>query len=216
MKTISKKLIGFIAAAAMTVSLLPVNIAFAEGEYESWTKAAEAAQQSTDYTIENGTYIVKTAKGLAFVAKEVNRGDTDINITLAADIDLSTAGVSEYGENTVTAANSWIPIGNSSYKYVGTFDGAEHSISNLYIYSSDLSYSGLFGYIGENGTVKDTTISNGKVVNSKAVSYAAAFAGNNGGRIEKCINYCNVVNDGEPPNNTRGYAAGLQVITTEL
>lgn len=209
MKTTSKKLIGFIAAAAMTVSLLPANIAFAEN-YETWTAAANAAQSETDYTYDSAsnTYTVNTAKGLAFVAKVVNDGDTDINITLADNIDLLDAGVTEYGEG-VTATNSWIPIGDSSNKYIGTFDGAGKSILNLYINTND-SYVGLFGYVGDNGTIKDTTISEGKVANSGIASYAAGFAGNNEGTIENCLNDCDVVSARVPESGeAMSYAAGF-------
>ena len=139
MKTTSKKLIGFIAAAAMTVSLLPSNIVFAEEGYDNWTMAAEAAQSETDYTYDgsSNTYTVNTAEGLAFVAQKVNSGETGINITLADNIDLLDAGVTGYGEG-VTATNSWIPIGDSSNKYIGTFDGKGKTISNLYINTSSL------------------------------------------------------------------------------
>lgn len=209
MKTTSKKLIGFIAAAAMTVSLLPANIAFAEN-YETWTAAANAAQSETDYTYDSAsnTYTVNTAKGLAFVAKVVNDGDTDINITLADNIDLLDAGVTEYGKDTVTATNSWIPIGNSSNKYIGTFDGAGYRISNLYVYSSDLNYSGLFGYIDQIGQVESIIVASGEIkISSKnnIASYAGGIAGDNYGTIMHCKNYCEIINDSE----SNAYAGGI-------
>lgn len=219
MKTTSKKLIGFIAAAAMTVSLLPANIAFAEN-YETWTAAANAAQSETDYTYDSAsnTYTVNTAKGLAYTAALVNGTVTnkekneikscpDINITLADNIDLLDAGVTGYGEG-VTATNSWIPIGDSSNKYIGKFDGAGYRISNLYVYSSDLNYSGLFGYIDQTGRVESIIVASGEIkISSKnnIASYAGGIAGDNYGTIMHCKNYCEIINDSE----SNAYAGGI-------
>lgn len=190
MKTTSKKLIGFIAAAAMTVSLLPSNIVFAD-DY-TWENAASDAQSETDYTYDgsSNTYTVKTAKGLAFVAKEVNGGDTDINIMLADNIDLLDAGVTGYGEG-VTATNSWIPIGNSSNKYIGTFDGDTFTISNLYIDSS-IEYAGLFGFVGDSGNIFNLTVEHGSVVVTGGTASAGGIAGRNNGTIFNCKNSCSV------------------------
>lgn len=47
------------------------------------------------------------------------------------------------------------PIGTSSYRFAGTFDGAGHTISNFSITDYAYDYLGLFGFIGDDGTVKN-------------------------------------------------------------
>lgn len=69
---------------------------------------------------------------------------------LTADIDL---------EN-----QAWTPIGlNSENAYTGTFDGDGYTIEGLYI-DSEETYAGLFGVVGEGGTVKELTV-DGSVAN---------------------------------------------------
>ena len=189
----SKKLISFIVSAAMTVSLIPANIAFADDvQYNTWTDAAAAAESGNDYKYdENGTYTVYSAKGLAYAACLVN-GTVDnkeieddglvkypnINITLNNNIDLATAGVKDYGEDTITEENSWIPIGDGSNRYVGTFNGAGYSIENLYIKSERYNEVAFFSVIGVDGKVQNTTIASGSVNNcsSNRDNAAGGFA----------------------------------------
>ena len=82
------------------------------------------------------------------------------------------------------ATNQWTPIGNDAHQYIGTFDGDGHTISGLYIGSSDTDYQGLFGYLDQGGTVQDLTVS-GSV---KGKWYVGGVVGNNtGGTVTGCI-----------------------------
>jgi len=87
------------------------------GEY-TYTVSLAAAKD-LGYTIESdGSYTVTSADGLMNIAKLVNGGKSDINITLDTDIDLT--------------GKDWTPIGtdyDNSYK--GTFDGGGHTITGL-------------------------------------------------------------------------------------
>ncbi len=65
----------------------------------------------------------------------------------------------KYGEE----KGSWKPIGASDNsrkdkEFLGTFNGGGHTISGLYITSRGW-YQGLFGYVGESGTIKNLTVS---------------------------------------------------------
>ena len=60
---------------------------------------------------------------------------------------------------------SWVPIGNKTNSYQGTFDGNGKTISGLYINASQESI-GLFGYTNK-GTIKDLTLESAKVTNTK-------------------------------------------------
>ena len=80
----------------------------------------------------------------------VNAGNTysGKTVTLTADIDLNN--------------EEWTPIGNSSNKFQGVFDGGNHTISNLKIDQSAKSDIGFFGFT-TNGEIKNLTIRNAKI-----------------------------------------------------
>lgn len=76
--------------------------------------------------------------------------------------------------NDGTPDNSWTPIGSTSAKFTGNFDGKNHTISNLYINTTQ-NYSGLFGYVYSNYTTfKNIKLQN---VNINAKYYVGALAG---------------------------------------
>ena len=94
----------------------------------------------------SGNWTINTAQGLVEFQEAVNGGNdfTGKTVTLAADIDL--------------AGTSWAPIGGTeSTPFSGTFDGAEHTISNL--------NNGLFGYISS-ATIKNLNL---RKVNGKSI-----------------------------------------------
>lgn len=131
----------------------------------TWDYVGALAVNGIDYTLlENGDVTIYTAKGLAWFAKSVNGGNTYAGktITLANNIDLKDAGVTNYGTS-MSSDNSWQPIGkNYGAHFSGTFDGKGKTISNVLIgeqYNMDnfLNYSGLFGYL-TNATIKDTSV----------------------------------------------------------
>ena len=123
-------------------------------------------------------YEISTADELKNFATAVNgkddqTADTDAHAKLMNDIDLN-------GNET----NQWTPIGNISNSYSGTFNGAGHTISGLYIDSSDTDYKGLFGFVGSEGTVQNLTVT-GSV---KGDDYVGGVVGDNRGRVTNCHN----------------------------
>lgn len=143
----------------------------AGGEY-TYTISLAAAKDP-GYTIEgNGTYTVTSADGLLNVAELVNGGKTDINITLDKNIDLT--------------GKEWTPIGTSfSNSYTGTFDGGGHTITGLTVTTND-EYAGLFGCLGEAGTVKNVVMEGVQITNNHSSSFAGGVAGFSWGTIENC------------------------------
>ena len=143
----------------------------AGGEY-TYTVSLAAAKD-LGYTIEsNGSYTVTSADGLMNVAELVNGGKTDINITLTADIDLT--------------GKDWTPIGTSfKNSYTGTFDGGGHTITGLTVTTND-KYAGLFGYIGNAGTVKNVVMEGVLITSNNGSSQAGGVAGFSRGTIENC------------------------------
>ena len=143
----------------------------AGGEY-TYTVSLTAAKDP-GYTIEgNGSYTVTSADGLMHVADLVNGGKTDINITLDKNIDLT--------------GKDWTPIGTSfKNSYTGTFDGGGHTIKGLTVTTND-KYAGLFGYIGNAGTVKNVVMEGVLITSNNGSSQAGGVAGFSRGTIENC------------------------------
>ena len=135
----------------------------AGGEY-TYTVSLAAAKDP-GYTIEsNGSYTVTSADGLMNIAKLVNGGKTDINITLDTDIDLT--------------GKDWTPIGtdyDNSYK--GTFDGRGHTIKGLTVTTND-QFVGLFGYLDRAGTVKNVVMEGIQITSNHVL-----MSGNTGGVV---------------------------------
>ena len=143
----------------------------AGGEY-TYTVSLAAAKD-LGYTIEsNGSYTVTSADGLMNIAKLVNGGKTDINITLDKDIDLT--------------GKEWTPIGTGySNKYKGTFDGGGHTIKGLTVTTND-QFVGLFGSIGYAGTVKNVMMEDVQITSNRSSGFAGGVAGYSDGTIENC------------------------------
>ena len=76
---------------------------------------------------------------------------------------------SEFKFNNATSEQS-VPIGNSSTKFSGTFDGKNHTISN---FKTSGQYSGLFGYVN-GATIQNLTVN---VTNNAGATSAAGLVG---------------------------------------
>lgn len=144
----------------------------AGGEY-TYTVSLAAAKD-LGYTIEsNGSYTVTSADGLMNIAKLVNGGKSDINITLDTDIDLT--------------GKDWTPIGtdyDNSYK--GTFDGGGHTITGLTFTTND-KYAGLFGWLNKAGTVKNVVMEGVQITSNQIYGGSiGGVAGYSWGTIENC------------------------------
>ena len=164
-------------------------------------KSAETAVRGSDEVVQINNY-----EELVQFAARVNGGETSLNAVLTADINSEDE-------------REWIPIGSDAeHKYVGVFDGKGYSIvgiSNEFV-SLKPACSGLFGYIGIGGVVKNITVTDANIiVSSKADSdavYVGAVAGYNEGTFKnihsgKSGNTVRSIssNDGD----SRLYAGGL-------
>lgn len=76
---------------------------------------------------------------------------------------------SEFKFNYATSEQS-VPIGNSSTKFSGTFDGKNHTISNL---KTSGQYSGLFGYVN-GATIQNLTVN---ITNNAGATSAGGLVG---------------------------------------
>ena len=103
------------------------------------------------YDASSDTYTINGARQLAGLAQLANGGNTfsGKTITLIADINLN--------------GKEWTPIGVSTSRFAGTFDGGNHTISGLMI-DSTANNVGLFGYVA------GATLKNVKIVNASVTT----------------------------------------------
>ena len=139
-----------------------------------------------------GLYNISTAAELKQISTNVANGNTyngdTINLTTCIDLNGS-------------SSNQFTPIGSESNQFQGTFNGNNHEISGLYI-DRNATQTGLFGYIGSSGKVKDLEVS-GYV---RGGNQTGGIAGRSEGNIENCINNCTVtgynLNEAVPDHST--------------
>ena len=130
-----------------------------------------AAELGYIYDSNTKTYTVYNADGL-LAWNEAAQKDRSINCTLTADINLT--------------GKDWTPIGTNFYNsYTGTFDGGGHTIMGLTVTTND-QYVGLFGRLGEAGTVKNVVMDGIQITCNHRLGYAGGVAGFSWGTIENC------------------------------
>ena len=138
----------------------------------------------------NGYYQITNQWQLYWFADQVsNKGQTNINAKLTADITLNSNVLNENGElNTGASVNftPWTLIGTNTNPFTGTFDGNNKTISGLYFNDSGKDDVGLFGCVGVNGKVINVTLADSYV---SGKSYVGGICGSNmGGTLQGCHN----------------------------
>ena len=175
------------------------------GEYPTITVLNGATEQeNTRWSIVDGYLVrnyfyqdasdanlwhIENLEGLKAFRDSVNGGEkyTGKTIQLDADIDLS------LDVDANSQQISWVPIGRnapnsrpakdtSSTRFEGTFNGNNHTISNLYINDSNLIGAGLFG-IAQSGEIKNLTLNN---VDITAKSFIGSVVGFSYSNINNC------------------------------
>lgn len=123
-------------------------------------------------------YLISSAADLKALAEAVNNGNSYAGKYFKLTAGIDTSSVLAEGE-------LWAPIGkDSSAPFSGTFDGSNLKINNKIQYGSGFDYRGLFGYVGESGTVKNLTVTD--YVGGK--EYVGGIVGYNAGTISNCTN----------------------------
>lgn len=120
-------------------------------------------ERSGSWTTANNTQVNVTGMNGAGRAGRYNR------FRITSTCSGGTWQASEFKFNNATSEQS-VPIGNSSTKFSGTFDGKNHTISN---FKTSGQYSGLFGYV--NGArIQNLTVN---VTNNAGATSAAGLVG---------------------------------------
>ncbi|WP_188128075.1 GLUG motif-containing protein [Halorubrum xinjiangense] len=120
--------------------------------------------ETTPYEIETWTHLSATRENLG------------ANFTLVRDLNRSTRGY----ETVVTGANGFEPIGDKSAPFTGSFDGADHVISNLTIDRPAENYVGLFSRLDHAATVEKVVIDDANITGNRKVG---GLVGRNAGTV---------------------------------
>lgn len=179
-----------------TVSLsdLPEAVYYVQACADNCVGTAVGALSSTVIKISppgSGTsaspFLIDSVEDLNYV-----RYDPTAYYQLTGDLDFS--------------GKSFVPIGSDSLRFTGTFDGNGHSISGFSAAAAGdaaSTYSGLFGYVGNGGTVKKLMV-NGTYTGAIVMGGVAAY---NYGAIDQCFNAGNLTSN--EPNASVGGIAGF-------
>ncbi|MFP9191230.1 Ig-like domain-containing protein [Natrialbaceae archaeon A-CW1-1] len=108
-------------------------------------------------------YQIETWQQLDYV-----RINLDLHFVLAADLDAD------------THHTDFEPIGDANDRFTGSFDGANHTISNLKIHRHSEDYVGLFGVIGPSGEVSNLGLEDADITGN---NWAGTIAGENEGKV---------------------------------
>ncbi|MDG6221247.1 MAG: peptidase A26, partial [Candidatus Thermoplasmatota archaeon] len=113
-------------------------------------------------------YVVETLEHLQNMVYRLNS-----HFVLAGDIDAS--ATTGWNGN-----QGFVPVGNHTDKFLGSFDGRNYTITGAYINRPSTSFVGIFGYVGDVGMVKNLVL---KHVNVTGEFYVGGLVGSNNGTI---------------------------------
>ncbi len=158
-----------LAIIALIAALFVINPGLGRSASAAWDGTAAAGFESGTGD-SSDPYIIKTAEQLAFLAKQVNGGETYQGkyFQLEADLDLS--------------GREWAPIGTETVPFSGKFSGNGHVLTNVKI-SAAGDYIGLFGY--NTGTITYVGIESGEISGGNCTG---SICGLNAGTITGCYN----------------------------
>lgn len=160
-----KKILSFLMAVFLVVTLVPITTSATENKETTWGDLADTSWY--DGNEEATEYHITTVEQLAGLAKLVNADPGKITFAgkyIYLDNDLDLAG------------HEWVSIGtgrggtDKEYSFGGVFDGQGHVISNLYSHDSyidkdnenNLYRNALFGNL-YNAEVKDLGIKDAEI-----------------------------------------------------
>lgn len=124
------------------------------------------------------TVVISTADQLLAFADEVNGGDTYAGKTVQLTEDINLGG----------ETSPWTPIGS----FGGTFDGAGHVISGMYINGAE-SNQALFAKVSNDAVIKNLIVQ-GDIISSGGT--LAGIVAENNGTIENCASSVNITATG--------------------
>lgn len=172
----------------------------------------------------DGVYLIGAPDELMWFNKNAKMTDS---AKLTADICINEDITAE-----VSTLYKWTPIGkyDSDKRYAGTFDGGGHTVSGLYIATSGIKNTGMFGYAKKDSKISNLTLSDSKIsgtgnytggiageaydmenchvtgtVTVSGAAYVGGVSGYQDGTITRCSNAAVVVATGNNVGGVTGY-----------
>lgn len=172
----------------------------------------------------DGVYLIGAPDELMWFNKNAKMTDS---AKLTADI-----CINEDIKAEVSALYKWTPIGeyDSAKRYAGTFDGDGHTVRGLYIATSGIKNTGMFGYAKKDSKISNLTLSDSKIsgtgnytggiageaydmenchvtgtVTVSGAAYVGGVSGYQDGTITRCSNAAVVVATGNNVGGVTGY-----------
>lgn len=191
----------------------PCNVGYTNGfcnncgKYEVPTLTTDKYDLNGDNAFDN-VYEISNAGELYWFREVVNNGDVNANAVLVDDITDNSSVLADYGvlSGDTSKLRVWEPIGNSTNKYNGFFDGQGHTVSGVFVNNSAKSYVGLFGCTDSNAHIEKIDISDSYFGGNQ---YVGCFVGYNGGTVENCCNIYTVTRGSSYVGGTSGYTNGV-------
>lgn len=162
---IKRRILSILLALSMCFYILPGGLL-----------SVRASAYSGGSGTKNDPYLISTREDFEAIADAVNSGDDLLGVYFrqTGDIDLG-------GED-----NPWptigITIANTAHPFRGVFDGDQKAVTGLYVDRGD-DDAGLFGYLGENGVIRNVNVIGASI---SGTYWVGGIASRNYGLIEYC------------------------------
>jgi len=198
--------------SANVISVIIYQSGEAQGNIDVWDGVSTEVPE-----VKNGNWYINKGSELKFLADFVNNGGltakqkemvnktnyqendfvigSTTTVYLMSDLDLG----AKQKDGVLTTGVQWTPIGNDDNKFLGVFDGNNHTITGLYIKQHD-NRSGLFGYANE---IKNLKVKDGYI--ESTIAYTGAIAGD----ANIIINCHNINTAVYQENNYAGGVVGI-------
>ncbi len=131
----------------------------------------------------NDPYQIATAEQLASIGFDPNLLGKHFILTADIDLDPNLPGGRVFTDAVIAAYDGSFYDSSPYDGFTGCFDGDGHAVRNLTLHGNQAGCTGLFGYIGLKGRVRNLRLEGVEVW---GVSVVGALAGCNGGTIENC------------------------------
>ncbi|MDY3774387.1 MAG: hypothetical protein SO023_04650, partial [Eubacterium sp.] len=194
MKT-TKRILSFFLVFCMLMTCMPDTLVYAEESTFSGGSGTE-----------NDPYLLANATDFKKLATDVNGGTTYAGTYFMVP-DSVTAPIE------LSSEDGFVPIGNDTTNFQGTFDGNGKTIQlSVDLTATSGGYAGLFGYAGTSSVVKNVTTT-GTV---KASDFVGGIAGKSQGKCINCHNEADVTSTatGEAyAGGVIGFAANIDSCT---
>ena len=155
--------VGVVISLFIVILILCMAIPVSAMESAVWDGTIDTEWEGSG--TEESPYLITSAKELAGLSYMVAQDPTNTYegkyFKQTTDIKLNDTSDWKAWSNDVTPSNIWIPIGGrdisgsttQSHYFKGTYDGDGHIVSG--IYTTNRSYTGLFGYIQYGASIKN-------------------------------------------------------------